>query len=304
MSSPPVVVDPRLVAEEFHRYLSRTGLAENTVGAYSQYAGQYCAWLAAQGEPYERALRDEDYRDWAVRDWRRTLIEQHRAPATVDLALTAVKQLYQHLGLGPPKLRATQGRFRTAPKALTVDEQKWVLRAAEKRGPRDLALVTVGMMAGLRLGEITALDVWDVRILERVGQVQVRHGKGARSRTVPLNRQAREALAGWLRVRAGWGADTDAVFLARASRGRPPRRIDDRTVQHALSRIKVAAGVEVLSPHVLRHTFATNLLQSGAADLVTVRDLLGHESVETTAIYTRPSGERMGQVVDALTVDY
>lgn len=296
--------NPRDVAEGFHLFIARSALAETTVTKYTAYVNQFCGWLAEQGPEYTGALTDEWIRDYAVTDWRRTLVDKGLSASTVDLAVTAVGQMYRHLGMQPPRVKHTHAKLRTAPKALSVDEQRWVLRAAQQRGPRDLALVQLGLGAGLRVGEIITLDVFDLRILERKGTVEVRHGKGGKRRQVPLNRPVRETMTAWMAERQRWGADTDAVFLSRGGKVRRPGRISDRTVQHIVKQVGEKAGLkEPLSPHILRHTCARTMIETGS-DLVTVQRVLGHSSVTTTSIYTQPTPEYIADALEATAVDY
>lgn len=297
-----MTADPIDVAAEFTARLERSALTERTVDAYGRYATQFCEWLDEQGPQYAGALSDEHLRDYAARDWRRHLIDRGASAATITLALTSVGRLYQHLGMGKPRLRGVRSRAgQPTPKALSADEQVWVMRAAQRRGPRDLALVAVGMFAGLRVAEIVGLDRDDVWVSERKGTVQVRHGKGTTMRSVPLPSQAREAVAPWLLERARIVTADQALFVA--TRG-APARLTTRAVQKVVTKIGEDAKLEQpLSPHMLRHTCATNMLHRGA-DLPTVGLVLGHASLDTTRIYTNPTAEWTEQAMEAVTIDY
>ena len=135
------------------------------------------------------------------------------------------------------------------------------------------------LYTGLRVGEAAALRLDDVVLNGKAAKVIVRSGKGLKYREVPLHKEARQALAAYLKVRP---ADQgDHLFLGQ----RGP--LGGRGIQMQLTALGQAAGVEV-TPHMLRHTFATRLLREAGADLVTVASLMGHASIATTQIYTQP----------------
>lgn len=145
--------------------------------------------------------RDLDARDYAVRGLKRHLKDQRRTPRTVNKVLAGIDNLYRHLGLGPPNVRR-EDLPQQAPRALGGDEQRQLLRAVERRGiPRDRALVTLALFAGLRLAEMAALDVDDVAVTARKGIVRVRHGKGDAYREVPLGPDTRAVIHAWLQTR-------------------------------------------------------------------------------------------------------
>ena len=150
----------------------------------------------------------------------------------------------------------------------------------------------------LREAELAALDDADVPITPRTGKVRVL-GKGDQLREVPLPARTRPLITAWRQHRAKTGGphDPDALFLARGG-----RRVSARTVDHVIRQAGRAAGLEV-SPHTLRHTFATSLVRAGY-DLVLVASLLGHARIETVRIYTLPTDDDVQAAVDHITVDY
>jgi len=156
---------------------------------------------------------------------------------------------------------------------------------------RDEALLNLLLYTGLRVSEAAALNTDDVTINDRSGKVTVRSGKGREHRELPLHKEARKALKAYLEVRPQ--DQGEGLFLGQ--RG----SLGPRGIQMRLAALGEAAGVEV-TPHVLRHTFATRLLREVGTDLVTVSALLGHESVATTAIYTQPSEEDLTEAVEGL----
>lgn len=301
-----VLTDPAATVDAWVRWLRRTGLADQTKAKYEQQVRAFAAWLGGQDnhQPGEVFL-DPNARDYAVRDYRRWLLtdggSHPRAPKGVDLALTSLANLYEWVGLGRPKVPSAAGRQRSAPQALTEDTARAVLRAAERRGPRDRALTTLFLASGLRISELAALNVDDVWATERKGEVQVRAGKGDRPRKVPLNQQARDAVRTWLHERAAivrQGPDVEqGLFITRTG-----VRMAIRTVRHTIAEIGKAAGVD-LHPHMLRHTFATRLARADV-DMVTLAELLGHARLDTVRIYTRPTAEVSAAAVEHAAVDF
>lgn len=298
-----VLVDPQACAAAWETALRRTGLSDNTKRTYSGEVQRYVGWLLEQ--PHHRldeVFTDPHTRDYAVRDYRRWLLTRTspapRKPKGVDTAMTAVGNLYDWVGLGAPHVPSAAGQVRAAPKALSVEQTRQVLRAAERRGPRDMALVMLSVGTGLRVSEVAALDVLDVWVSARRGQVQVRAGKGDQPRTVPLNGQTQDALRAWLAVRPQQpGADSQALFLSREG-----NRLAVRSIRHLVGEVGKACGVD-LNPHMLRHTFGTALVR-GQVDIGRIGDLMGHRNLETTRVYTLPSAEDLAAAVDVGHVDF
>ena len=173
--------------------LERAPLAARTRDAYGQHVRAYAAWLAGRPEP-ALAISDPRGRDHAARDFKRHLkVDRGWKPSSVNLALAAVDHFNRFLGLGPANVKR-EPLAQAAPRALSMEEQRALLRAAELARPRDRAIVTLLLYTALRLHELVALDVEDVSISARKGIVVVRSGKGDAYREVPLNRPCRAAL--------------------------------------------------------------------------------------------------------------
>jgi len=153
---------------------------------------------------------------------------------------------------------------------------------------RDLAVIQTLLGTGLRISELAALKVEDLEIGERSGWVQVRQGKGGKSRRVPLNNQVRQALSAYLAER---GQDkSDRLFLGQ----RGP--MSEWGVHELVKKYAYQARLEDVTAHTLRHTFAKNLVDAGVP-LDQVATLLGHESLDTTRVYTKPSEKDLEQAV-------
>lgn len=291
-----ILAAPAELAAAYTRHIARTGLAETTKTSYAAGVARFTGWLAEQTkhDPAD-VFTDPHARDYAVRDYKRwALTVRKRAPKGIDLDLTALGSLFGWLGLGRPEVPLAAGRRRGAPKALTEEQVRDVLRAAERRGVRDLALTALALGSGLRVSELTVLDCDDVWVTDRKGAVQVRAGKGDRPRTVPLNALTRGPLAAWLSAHP---TGDGPLWVTGAG-----ERLALRSVRHAISAAGAAAGVP-LSPHVLRHTFGTILVRQGV-DLVTVADLMGHTSIDTTRIYSQPSADDAAAAVEHIAIDY
>jgi integrase/recombinase XerC len=182
------------------------------------------------------------------------------------------------------------------PDALTPDEAAQLLQPTpdDVLGIRDKAMFELFYSSGLRLAELVGLDATDARDIAAHGEVTVT-GKGRKTRSVPVGQPARAALKRWIEARPGVALpDEKALFVG--SRG---ARISPRVVQVRLSRWATKAGLQAgVHPHVLRHSFASHLLQS-SADLRAVQELLGHASISTTQIYTHLDYQALARAYDA-----
>jgi integrase/recombinase XerC len=159
---------------------------------------------------------------------------------------------------------------------------------------RDTALLELLYGTGLRVSEACALDITDIdRDRYQVAMLIVRRGKGGKSRQVPIGGAADRALAAYLPARAELGASGAALFVNAAG-----QRLTPRSVQRMVKRWTIAGGVHAAAtPHALRHSFATHLLDEGV-DLRTIQDLLGHASLSSTQIYTKVSLDHLTKVYD------
>mgnify|MGYP002757532993 FL=1 len=155
---------------------------------------------------------------------------------------------------------------------------------------RDRAMLELLYATGMRVGELTGLDIGDVDLARGLAHVT---GKGNKQRVVPFGNEASAAVAAWLESgRDELAGDTPAMFVG--TRG---GRIDQRQVRRVVERAGRGAGVEHVGPHTLRHTAATHMLEGGA-DLRVVQEMLGHTSLQTTQIYTHVSAQRLKRIYD------
>jgi integrase/recombinase XerD len=163
---------------------------------------------------------------------------------------------------------------------------------ARVRPLRDGALLALLLDVGLRVSEVCALRLDDVVLNDRSGYLTVRSGKRGKYREIPLNAGARKALWAWLEVRPE--VDANVVFTGRDLQPLRPRGVQRRVAWYARR-----AGLEDVTPHVLRHSFAKNLVDAGRP-LTEVAVLLGHARLSTTAIYTQPGQEDLRHAVEAV----
>jgi integrase/recombinase XerC len=225
------------------------------------------------------------------------------APRTLALTLSAwrgcFRWLVKHrgwranpvLGIRAPKAA------RTLPKALSVEAAQRLFDEAPGDDPllvQDRAMFELLYSSGLRLAELIALDVGDGRLDLRQGEVTVT-GKGSKSRTVPVGAKAREALKNWidLRTRLAVPGET-AMFIGARGRRIAPSVVAGRLAAWARRR----GLAQRVHPHMLRHSFASHVLQS-SQDLRAVQEMLGHASISTTQIYTHLDFQALAKVYDA-----
>jgi integrase/recombinase XerD len=281
------------------------GAAQNTLAAYRRDLEHYFHWLARCGIGLERAARTE------IEAYLAALEAEGLAPATRSRRLSAIRQFY-HFALSEgwrdddPAGRISGPRpARKLPGTLSMDEVDELLKNARARpggaaGRAQLhCLMELLYATGLRVTELVSLPAASVRGNPRMLMVT---GKGGRDRMVPLSDTAREALAAWLVIRDA------AEAVRRKAGGRPspwlfPSRgklghLTRIGFYHALKKLAVAAGLDPsrISPHSLRHAFATHLLANGA-DLRAIQQLLGHADVSSTEIYTHVLDERLKALV-------
>jgi integrase/recombinase XerD len=292
--------DPWVVRYLDHLRVER-GLSDNTVVAYRRDLAHYAAHLAELGVPTVTEVSRDDVEAFVV--WMRTRrgpTGEGYAPSTVARAVVAVRGLHRFLareGATAEDVAAdvdTPRTGRSLPKALPLADVERLLAAPtgeEPIGHRDRAMLELLYSSGLRISELVGMDVDDVDPVEQLVRVR---GKGDKQRLVPFGVDAADALDAWLvRGRPGLAARTPALFV-NARGGRLTRQGVWKLVKRYAERVGLADSV---SPHTLRHSFATHLVDGGA-DVRVVQELLGHASVTTTQVYTLVSGQRLRDVYD------
>jgi integrase/recombinase XerD len=271
----------RDVLKEYLTYLQvEKGLARQTLESYRRDLNRLQAWSNKNSKQISQLTRAD------LRKWIASLSREGLAPTSIARAVSATRGFFKflmldgHIKSHPAEDLDTPQRFAYLPKFLTEDEINRLLAAPDistEEGIRDRAVLEIMYASGLRVSELVNLKQVDVDLL--AGLVKC-HGKGNKERRVPLGKSAIHWLQQYAAVTAGYGKPSwPNVFL---HRGRPFTR------QLAWSMIKRHAekvGIKHVSPHTLRHSFATHLLQHGA-DSRSVQALLGHSDISTTQIYT------------------
>ena len=301
--------------EEFQKYLLAEDLSALTVTGYLADVRLFIAWF----EKHNReAFALASVTPMDVREYRERLQKEqglkansvNRKLASIAALMRWAKQTNQ-ISMDPTENVKPVRQMAMAPHWLDKKEQFALLRAIEKdlqvsklRYPRryitrrrDASLVLFMLHTGLRLSEVVSLEVRDVEISDRKGSVLVRHGKGNKERSIPLNAEARKALQDWLEVRP----EGHNSFLWMAVEGPAEANMSNRSIQRILHRYARAAELKELTPHVLRHSFAKNLANRGVG-LEKIALLLGHSSLNTTRIYIIPDTKDLEQAVEQLEI--
>jgi site-specific recombinase XerD len=276
----------------YDRELTARGAAERTRRAYRSDLAQFVAWAGRHGL-YPEAVAHRDVRLFAA-----GLSESGAAAATVARKLASLRGLYDHLvrtdcvGQNPADLVGSPKQARKLPRVLAPQQMAALLDRIPAHTPleiRDRAMFELAYSCGLRCEEITGLDLEAVDFESE--QLRVR-GKGGRERLLPVGEPAQRALHRYLETArpALLVADPGEPALLLSRRGRRLSSSDvRRRLRGWLREAAIGAGI---SPHSLRHAFATHLLEGGA-DLRSIQELLGHASISTTQIYTRVDPTRL-----------
>jgi integrase/recombinase XerC len=278
------------------RYLAhlRTGrrLAANTLGAYAR-DGALLASLSAGREPSGITAQD-------IRRFIATLHGKGLSPRSLARVLSSWRGFFEWLmrrheitanpcgGVRPPKAA------KTLPATLSPDEAVRLVAIDDDSdmGMRDHAIFELAYSSGLRVSELAGLDVESLDA--STGEVRVT-GKGSKTRIVPVGEPALKALAAWGAIRARLARPGEnALFV-----GRSGRRVTARELQRRIKRWAAAAGIDTdVHPHMLRHSFASHVLQS-SGDLRAVQEMLGHASIASTQVYTHLDFQHLAKVYDA-----
>jgi integrase/recombinase XerD len=280
--------------QEFFDYLrAEKGLASLTLQAYRQDITHYRRFLESQGTSFDPRLPPNRE---TLQTFLASLQSQAKASATIVRALVSVRGLHRFLkeegftNRDPTEDFESYRLWKKLPSVLSVEEVGRLLRAPEllaRNGLRDRAMLELLYATGLRVSELVGLKPGQINWEEGWLRVQ---GKGRRERLVPIGRPALILSKRYLRERGSPGKDAP-LFLSRGGRG-----FSRVGFWKLIRRYARRAGIEKnLSPHTLRHSFATHLL-AGGADLRLVQEMLGHVNISTTQIYTHVDRRRLQQV--------
>ncbi|MGZ5829790.1 MAG: site-specific tyrosine recombinase XerD [Xanthobacteraceae bacterium] len=306
--APRAIASDRLTELYLDMLAAERGASKNTLDAYGRDLADLSAHLKDEGKTLQRAVTED------LREFLATLEKRKLSAASLARKISAVRQFYRflysegHRPDDPAAVIEGPRRGRPLPKVLSIKQVDGLLGTARQmaetakspgerlRAMRLVCLLEVLYATGLRISELIALPASAASRDERMLVVR---GKGGRERLVPLNGKARDSMREYLALleEAGRQAKSKWLFPSFGESGHLTR-------QHAARELKdlaVAAGIapKTISPHVLRHAFASHLLQNGA-DLRVVQTLLGHADISTTQIYTHVLEERLKRMVQDL----
>ena len=321
----PSTIAARLqaVLDQWLEDLRANDHAAGTIRRYKSALESFFVWYAeVEHHPLELAALTPitliSYRTWLQQT-------QGRATSTVNGHVSALKTWcawlteHHHLETNPAKRLKLVGRQEASSReGLKPTQVNALLRQVQlsRESVRNSAIVQLLLQTGLRLDECSHLHLEDLEFGERSGRITIRHGKGNKARTVPLNASARQALAEYLASRFGCDPTIRAVALhwpRPSPRAQPTplwksqkggalttsamRQMIDVVVRAAAARGLVPATT---SAHTLRHTFARNYLEAYPGDVVGLATLLGHTSLDTTRLYSQPTLEQLGSRMEGL----
>lgn len=266
----------------------------HTLRAYRGDLAVFATFLRETAGP-DADPRDVDGRK--LRTYVAWLNRQGYAAGTVARRLACVRSLFKHLrrtdGLetNPASQLRNPRQPKRLPRPLRLDEIERLMESistADPLGTRDRTIFEVLYGGGLRVGELVGLELDDLDLDRNLARVK---GKGSRERLSPIGRLAGQWLRRWLAIRSPSRADLKAVFLNYKG-----GRLSERSVDRLFAKYAQLAGVDdAATPHALRHSFATHLLERGA-DLRAVQELLGHKRLTTTQVYTQVTRERLLEI--------
>ncbi|QXE89536.1 tyrosine recombinase XerC [Geomonas subterranea] len=278
--------------EQFCGYLeTERNVSPHTLAAYRSDLELFASFLAQRGEPLPEAV---DH--LAIRQYLAQLHKGH-AKSSIGRKLSAIRALFRfllregRLEKNPAELVSTPKKEKRLPFHLNIDQVSALVEApAGTRLPlRDRAVLETLYSCGIRVSELTGMNVGDLDLDGGLARVM---GKGGKERIVPVGSFARQALSSYLAERGNPGAAEPLILNSRG------KRINRRSVTRIVDdHMLLIAAMRKVSPHTLRHTFATHLLEGGA-DLRAIQELLGHASLSTTQKYTHVSIDKLMEVYD------
>lgn len=293
------------LVEQYLRELETEGSSPHTVRSYRMDLTQFLAFLRQTHAGVAEATLLTRVDPLTVRTFMASLRNRGLSPRTLARKVASMRSFFQfccrrgHLSWNPAALVTIPKLPKLLPAHLTVDQAFQLLATPQGETPlsvRDRAILELFYASGIRVGELTGLTVEDVDLGQRLVKVR---GKGNKERIVPIGRPAAGALAAYLSVRETL-SPSSGVALRRAPLflNRRGGRLTPRSVERLLEKYLRKSGLgKAITPHGLRHSFATHLLQAGA-DLRVIQELLGHARLSTTQRYTHVNLDHLMEVYD------
>ncbi|MBQ8272258.1 MAG: tyrosine recombinase [Tidjanibacter sp.] len=298
----------QIVAKEWERLIEQwvrtmaleRGLSRNTIDAYTHNVRDFADWLLHSVAPMSPSeVRREDIEGYMV-----TLYERRTTPTTQARTLCALRSFFKHLiteriiSSSPTEHISAPKSGRSLPDTLSTEEIDAMLATIDTSttaGKRDSAILEMLYSCGLRVSELTSLHTSDISLEE--GFVRV-VGKGRKMRLVPMSPEAISRLVAYYAVRHELVTELSADHIFINQRG--GKALSRMAVFNVVERAARFAGIKKsISPHTLRHSFASHLLEGGA-DIRQVQELLGHSNIMTTEIYTHINTHQLHKIIDAL----
>lgn len=283
----------RDLVREFLAYIQvEKGLSANTLQSYARDIGKLKTWAEQHRKPVDKLERKD------LREWIACMSRDGLAPSSISRTVSAARGFFRflmldnHIDKHPAEDIKTPQRHSPLPKFLSEEEMERLLLAPDIKtdvGVRDRALIELMYAAGLRVSELCGLRTADVELDAALIRC---HGKGSKERKIPIGKSAVHWLQRYLAVRKQFGNEGKAeLFLHRG------RMMTRQTAWSIIKTYAATAGVPDISPHTLRHSFGTHLMQHGA-DSRSVQALLGHADISTTEIYTHITDLHMRKAYD------
>lgn len=296
----------------FRDVLIEEDKSERTVSGYLADLHAFKSWFE---QTNGTAPEPKDITSIDLREYKHYMMNtKQMAATTINRRLSSLRKYlawanekgYLPTGLPVMPKEIKDTRNKTAPKSLTKKQQDELMKAIERAGgklkERDRAIIILGLQAGLRNSELRFLRLDDIELSARGGNIRV-NGKGNKFRIIPLNNESRKALKDYLAV---FPAVRNGQYLFFATRGSSKGPLTDVALQQIFNKYKDQVpdlrDVRDITLHSTRHTFATRMLEA-KQDIRTIQALLGHENLNTTAIYTKPHPHALKAAVDSICDD-
>ena len=295
--------------QDYRDYLYDQDKSEQTVKAYMADLRAFSRWFQhSTGESIDL----ESITTMEVIDYRNAMLDWGKKPSTINRSLISISSFCQWAQQNDLVLNNPTEGIRSvaeeplAPRALDRKEQLALLRVVRKSGNlRDLAIITMLLHTGMRVGELCNLRTSDIRISTNSNMITVREGKGTKRRNIPLNSTVIKALKDYLN--SFYRAEQTIVITGSNPEqgrflfyGQKRMPLTDRGVRYIIKKYAYTAKIKHLSPHIFRHTCAKNLIDAGQP-IDRVSKILGHSNINTTAIYTMPTEQDLHVTMESIS---